>query len=227
MRVSCGVIRPMYICDSGDEVTINYGNHSVSEFLTRYGFVPKGQLRSVTMEIAPWPLPVPREALLRAVGEAALQPPTRTELELLRKVMAHRVYPCDADKLTLFQGGLDAQSNFALRMRHLRAGGELSAYAIDSIWGGERPFSIGNEAAMILHLWATCEATLARFPGVSMDNVGDDIDLLQGGDLASDPLMYQLVRFRLGEKFILASCIDAMRPAAMALLEHGIDAMAL
>ena len=39
--------------ERGDEVVINYGNHSVSEFLVRYGFVPQGQLRSVSMEIAP------------------------------------------------------------------------------------------------------------------------------------------------------------------------------
>ena len=34
---------------------------------------------------------------------------------------------------------------------------------------------------------------------------------------------YQLVRYRLGEKFIIASCIEAMRPAAMALLERGVE----
>lgn len=76
---------------------------------------------------------------------------------------------------------------------------------------------------MIVHLWAICETALSKFPGTDFSNVGADIELLQDGSLAEDPLMYQLVRYRLGEKFVIATCIEAMRPAAMALLEHGIE----
>ena len=76
---------------------------------------------------------------------------------------------------------------------------------------------------MIIHLWATCETALSKFPGTDFSNVGADIELLQGGSLAEDPLMYQLVKYRLGEKFVIASCIEAMRPAALTLLERGVE----
>jgi hypothetical protein len=45
---------------------------------------------------------------------------------------------------------------------------------------------------MIIHLWATCETALSKFPGTDFSNVGADIELLQGGSLAEDPLMYSL-----------------------------------
>ena len=115
--------------DDGEEVTINYGNHSVSDFLVRYGFVPKGQLRSVVMDLVPWPPAIikgTREAM-SALGGAALRPFSSTETGLLSRVLVHRDYP-STEKLTLFKHGLDKESNFALRMRHLRDGGELSGY---------------------------------------------------------------------------------------------------
>ena len=121
--------------ERGDEVVINYGNHSVSEFLVRYGFVPQGQLRSVSMEIAPWPLPSMQEAteVHAALGEAAVQPYSATERQLHRKLLAVRQHGPQEGFLNLFREGLDADSNFALRMLHLRQGGELSAYAIVSV----------------------------------------------------------------------------------------------
>ena len=121
--------------ERGDEVVINYGNHSVSEFLVRYGFVPQGQLRSVSMEIAPWPLPSMQEAteVHAALGEAAVQPYSATERQLHRKLLAVRQHGPQEGFLNLFREGLDADSNFALRMLHLRQGGELSAYAIVSL----------------------------------------------------------------------------------------------
>ena len=45
---------------------------------------------------------------------------------------------------------------------------------------------------MIIHLWATCETALSKFPGTDFSNVGADIELLQGGSLAEDPVMYWL-----------------------------------
>ena len=108
--------------------TINYGNHSVSDFLVRYGFVPKGQMRSVNMEIVPWPLSA--ISTVTSLGQAASQPYTSAERELHRKLLEHRQHEPGYGFVRLFQEGLDAQSNFALRLMHLREGSELSGYAI-------------------------------------------------------------------------------------------------
>ena len=108
--------------------TINYGNHSVSDFLIRYGFVPKGQVRSVNMKLVPWPLQV--ISTQPSLGEVASQPHTDTERELHRKLLEHRDHDPGYGFVRLFKEGLDSQSNFALRLMHLRPGIELSAYAI-------------------------------------------------------------------------------------------------
>jgi len=118
--------------------------------------------------------------------------------------------------------GASASLPFPCRFPYVAAAAAAAAAAQSQIWNGQRPFSIRNEAAMVVHLWATCEAALAKFPNTTFKTVGDDIELLQGGTLADDPLLYQLVRYRLGEKFVIASCIDAMRPSAFALLEQGL-----
>jgi hypothetical protein len=118
----------MLNCALVDCQTINYGNHSVSDFLIRYGFVPKGQMRSVDMEVVPWPL---RGILTQAsLGDIASQPHTDTERELHSKLLEHRHHDPGYGFVRLFQEGLDSQSNFALRLMHLRQGDELSGYAI-------------------------------------------------------------------------------------------------
>ena len=77
----------MHVCVV-DGQTINYGNHSVSDFLVRYGFVPKGQVRSVNMEVVPWPLR--GISTQPSLGQVASQPHTDIERELHRKLLEHR-----------------------------------------------------------------------------------------------------------------------------------------
>ena len=117
----------MHVCVV-DGQTINYGNHSVSDFLVRYGFVPKGQVRSVNMEVVPWPLR--GISTQPSLGQVASQPHTDIERELHRKLLEHRHHDPGYGFVRLFQNGLDSQSNFVLRLMHLRQGSELSGYAI-------------------------------------------------------------------------------------------------
>ena len=181
----------------------------------------------MALELSPWP-PEGAQQKLGILGDQALRPHSRQEIALHRRLLEQRGGG-DRETLTLFQAGLTAESNFALRLAHLREGAELSAYAISRIWSGDRPFSARNEALMLIHLWLSCERALGRFPGVTMETVGADIELLQGGSLRGpdDGLMRELIRYRLGDKFILASCIENLRPSAAAVLELGPDAVSL
>ena len=50
------------------------------------------------------------------------------------------------------------------------------------------------------------------------------VPALRGPD---DGLMRELVNYRLRDKFVLASCIENLRPSAAAVLELGPDAVSL
>ena len=83
-------------------------------------------MRSVDMEIVSWPLST--TSTRKPLGQAASQPHTDTERELHKMLLEHRQH--EPGFVRLFQEGLDGQSNFALRLMHLRQENELLGYAI-------------------------------------------------------------------------------------------------
>lgn len=85
-------------------------------------------MRSVDMDIVPWPLSA--ISTRASLGQVASQPHTDTERELHKMLLNHRRHEPGYDSVRLFQEGLDGQSNFVLRLMHLREGDEMSAYAI-------------------------------------------------------------------------------------------------
>ena len=84
-----------------------------------------------------------------------------------------------------------------------------------------------NEAATILHLYASCAEHLSRFLHTRLHELAPEFEAMQNGTIETDSVLWMNLKYRIGGKVIAAECLKSLGEAVQAIQRYGVGAIGL